>query len=146
MSPHRAGFTRSYSHRVIIKKISSNILVPTKTWLPNRVYMFNITGSPTLCSSPTWLTNIIHPQAKIINPQLSISKQRSKHQTHNDIEIYILNQNASSNINYSHTSYTSHAYSYIACGYNSYITNKASHSFLRTPSHSLHTSYTLHKN
>src|SRR4051812_13077065 len=87
----------------------------------------------------------IHPQAEIINPQLSISKTKSKHQTHHDIEIYLLNQDASSNINHTHTSYTSHAYLYIACGYNSYITYKASHLFLRTPSHSLHTSYILHK-
>src|SRR3954470_16674691 len=52
-SSHRAGFTRSYPHRVIIKKISSNALVPTNTWLPNRVYIFNTTGYPTLCSSPS---------------------------------------------------------------------------------------------
>src|SRR3954465_6667334 len=105
MSPHRAGFTRAYPHRVIIKKISSNTLVPTKTWLPNRVYIFNTTISPTLYSSPTRLTKYlssrirqitIHPQAGVINPRLSISKKRSKHQTHNDIEIYLLNQDASS--------------------------------------------------
>src|SRR3954469_24209238 len=88
MSPHRTGFTRSYPHRVIIKKISSNALVPTKTWLPNRVYIFNTTGSPTLCSSPTWFINIsnsqsgnikllIIPKQEIINPQLSIFKIRS---------------------------------------------------------------------
>src|SRR3954462_13202043 len=47
-SSHRAGFTRSYPDRVIIKKISSNALVPTKTWLPNKVYIFNTTVSPTL--------------------------------------------------------------------------------------------------
>lgn len=31
MLSHNSGFTRSYPHRVIIKKISSNVLVPTKT-------------------------------------------------------------------------------------------------------------------
>src|SRR4051812_35161627 len=77
MSPHRAGFTRSYSHRVIIKKISSNILVPTKTWLPNRVYIFNTTGSPTLCSSPTWFTNIFYSQSGYIK-LLVIPKQNHK--------------------------------------------------------------------
>src|SRR3954465_4659887 len=55
MSPHRVGFTRSYAHRELIKKRSSNALVPTKTWLPNRVYIFDTANSPTLCSSQTGL-------------------------------------------------------------------------------------------
>src|SRR3954467_5538370 len=113
-SSHRAGFTRSYPHRIINKKISSNALVPTKTWLPNRVYIFNTIGSPTLCSSPTRFINIFipnqdtssyfHPQAETMNPQLSILKTRSKHQALNDVEIYLLNQTILVTQSHNHTS------------------------------------------
>src|SRR3954464_4513551 len=76
-SPHRARFTRSYPHRVITKKISSNTLALTKTWLPNRVDIFNTTGSPTLCSSPTWFTNTFYSQSGYIK-LLVIPKQNHK--------------------------------------------------------------------
>src|SRR3954462_13820807 len=81
-SSHRAGFTRSYPHRVIIKKISSNTLVPTKTWLPNRVYIFNTVAllqhDLSISLSPVGVYQVTdHPQAEIINSQLSIFKTRS---------------------------------------------------------------------
>src|SRR3954466_8720599 len=81
-SSHRAGFTRSYSHRVIIRKISSNALVPIKTWLPNRVYIFKTVAllqhDLSISLSPIREHQVTdHLQAEIINSQLSIFKTRS---------------------------------------------------------------------
>src|SRR4051812_4595820 len=112
MPSYNFDFTRFYPHRAILKKISSNILVSTKTGLPNRVYIFNTTGSPKLCSSPTWLTNIFISSQGTSSYWLSPSKNHKfpaehlqnkiKHQNHKGIEIYFLNKD---NINHIHISY-----------------------------------------
>src|SRR3954468_16960890 len=78
MPSQNSDFTRSYPHKIIIKKISSNALVPTKTWLPNKVYIFNTAGSPTLCSSPTWVTNTFVPKQ---GPSSYWSSPRKNHKS-----------------------------------------------------------------
>src|SRR3954467_13735876 len=100
-SSHRAGFTRSYPHRVIIKKISSNALVPTKTWLPNRVYIFNTVGSPTLfLFSKQGYSSLLSPVRVHQNYYSSPGRNHKspaghlqdkiKQQNHKDLEIYFL--------------------------------------------------------
>src|SRR3954464_3988678 len=79
--------TPMYPHRVVIKKISSKTL-DKRHGSPTEIYIFNTTGffNTLLFSNMVYYYFLFpirvhqvadHPQAKIINPQLSIFKTRS---------------------------------------------------------------------